>query len=74
MRTIGLTSIATKLLAISLALGLAMLAVAGERKIELAEGSACTDKCFAQERSCLMATKNKATCDAQLLRCLQGCR
>ena len=39
----------------------------------LAQGAGCGDSCRAAYGSCYKSTANRAACEAQLQRCLQGC-
>lgn len=74
MRMPAVKGLSIKLLILPLVFGIAALAVAGDSDIEIAEGSSCTSRCYAQEQACMQATKGSAQCNAQLIRCLQGCR
>jgi hypothetical protein len=38
-----------------------------------AQGSGCVDNCRASFGACYKATSNRAACEGQLQRCMQGC-
>ena len=39
----------------------------------LAQGAGCSEACKAAFGSCYKSTANRAACEAQMLRCLEGC-
>ena len=39
----------------------------------LAHGAGCTEACKAAFGSCYKSTANRAACEAQMQRCLEGC-
>ena len=39
----------------------------------IAQGSGCSDSCKAAYGACYKSTNNRAACEGQLQRCLQGC-
>ncbi len=42
--------------------------------VEKACANDCASQCYAAENACRRATQGSSSCDAQLTRCLQGCR
>lgn len=58
---------------IAVALAAALLTGAGVPTCANAQGNGCTEQCKAAYGSCYKATANRAACEAQLQRCLQGC-
>ncbi len=61
----------TRLLS-AMALG-ALLSASGPTCGVLAQGTGCSDQCRAAFGACYKATANRAACEMQLQRCLDGC-
>ena len=53
--------------------GLLMGASAPSCAAFLAQGAGCGEACKAAYGSCYKSTANRAACEAQLQRCLEGC-
>ena len=60
--------------AIAAALFGALLLAGTTFAIERASANDCASQCYAAENACRRATQGSPSCDAQLTRCLQGCR
>ena len=61
--------IVTALVATSLIIGTAAPSCA----VAQSPGAACSDSCKAAYGACYKSTANRAACEGQLQRCLQGC-
>lgn len=56
----------------AVALAASLFMSAGVPSCAIAQGG-CSEQCKAAYGSCYKATANRAACEAQLQRCLQGC-